>query len=50
MKINGWLSRAWNKTWELRQGYPMSALLYMYSFVAEILLIKIENKPNISGL
>lgn len=48
MKNNGWLSKTCSITRGIRQGCPISALLYL--FVAEILFVNIKNEPNISGI
>lgn len=48
MKNNGWLSKTCTMTRGIRQGCPLSALLYL--FVAEILAIKINSNQNIKGI
>lgn len=48
MKNNGWLSKTCNMSRGIRQGCPISALLYL--FVAEILAMKIKIDPNIKGI
>lgn len=45
MKNNGWLSKTCNMSRGIRQGCPISALLYL--FEAEILAMKIKSDPNI---
>lgn len=47
MKNNGWLSKTCPMTRGIRQGCPLSALLYL--FVAEILSIKINSNQDIKG-
>ena len=47
MKNNGWLSKNCEMSRGIRQGCPISALLYL--FVAEILAIKINSNNNIKG-
>ena len=46
-KNNGWLSKTVNMQRGIRQGCPVSALLYI--LVAEVLAIKIKENNNISG-
>lgn len=48
MKNNGWLSKSCKMTRGIRQGCPLSALLYL--FVAEILAIRINCNQNIEGI
>lgn len=48
MKNNGWLSKTCPMTKGIRQGCPLSALLYL--FVAEILYIKINSNQHIKGI
>ena len=48
MKNNGWLSKNCEMSRGIRQGCPISALLYL--FVAEILAIKINSNNNIKGI
>ena len=48
MKNNGWLSKTCEMTRGIRQGCPISALLYL--FVAEILATKINQNQNIKGI
>ena len=47
VKNNGWVSRTCNLSRGIRQGCPISALLYL--FVAEILALKINKNENIQG-
>ena len=47
LKNNGWISRNCSMFRGIRQGCPISALLYI--FVAEILAIKLKKNENISG-
>ena len=47
LKNNGWISRTCNMTRGIRQGCPISALLYI--FVAEILAKKINDNTEIHG-
>lgn len=47
MKNNGWLSKTCPKTRGVRQGCPLSALLYL--FVAGILSIKINSNQEMKG-
>ena len=46
-KNNGWLSKTVNMQRGIRQGCPVSALLYI--LVSEILAIKIKENNNIQG-
>lgn len=48
MKNNGWLSKTCPKTRGIRQGCPLSALLYF--LVSEILSIKINSNQYIKGI
>lgn len=48
MKNNGWLSKTCPMTRGIRQGCPLSALLYF--FVAEILSSKINSNQDIKGI
>lgn len=48
MKNNGWLSKTCPMTKGIRQGCPLSALLYL--FVAEILYIKINSNQHIKRI
>lgn len=48
MKTNGWLSKTCPMTRGIRQGCPLSALLYL--FVAEILSSKINFNQDIKGI
>ena len=47
-KNNGWLYKICLMTRGIRQGCPLSALLFL--LVAEILAIKIKNNQNINGI
>ena len=47
LKNSGWISRTCEMKRGIRQGWPISALLYI--FVAEILFIKIKENQNIKG-
>ena len=47
MKNNGWISKTINMTRGIRQGCPISAILYL--FVAEILSLKIKQNDQIQG-
>ena len=47
IKNNGWVSKTCKMTRGIRQGCPISAILYL--FVAEILSIKIKGNENIEG-
>ena len=47
VKNNGWISKICKMERGIRQGCPVSALLYL--FVAEILAIKIKENRNIEG-
>ena len=47
VKNNGWLSKTCKMSRGIRQGCPISALLYI--FVAEILALKIHDNANIQG-
>ena len=47
VKNNGWLSKTSKMSRGIRQGCPISALLYI--FVAEILALKIHENVNIQG-
>ena len=48
VKNNGWTSKLCKMGRGIRQGCPISALLYL--FVAEILAIKIRHNENIEGI
>ena len=47
LKNNGWISKTCSMTRGIRQGCPISAVLYL--FVAEILAIKIRTNDQIEG-
>ena len=47
IKNNGWISKTCQMTRGIRQGCPISAILYL--FVAEILAIKIRSNNQIEG-
>ena len=47
LKNNGWISKTCEMKRGIRQGCPISAILYL--FVAEILSEKIKNNENIQG-
>ena len=47
LKNNGWISRTCEMKRGIRQGCPISAILYL--FVAEILSLKIKQNQNIKG-
>ena len=47
LKNNGWISKTCKMTRGIRQGCPISALLYI--FVAEILAKKIKDNDSIRG-
>lgn len=48
IKNNGWVSKTCSMSRGIRQGCPISALLY--SFVAEILSLKLKNHNQIKGI
>ena len=48
MENNGWLSKHCSMSRGIRQGFPISAKIYL--FVAELLVLKIQNNPNIEGI
>ena len=47
VKNNGWLSKTCKTSRGIRQGFPISALLYI--FVAKILALKKHDNANIQG-
>ena len=48
LKNNGWVSKTCHLSREIRQGCPISAILYL--FVADILTHKIKNNDQILGI
>ena len=48
LKNNGWISRTCKMTRGIRQGCPISAILYI--FVAEILALRLRNNAHITGI
>ena len=48
IKNNGWISKTCHMNRRIRQGCPISAILYL--FVAEILALKIRNNEDIPGI
>ena len=48
IKNNGWISKTCKMNRGIRQGCPISAMLYL--FVAEILALKIRENDNIPGI
>ena len=48
IKNNGWLSKTCSMSRGIRQGCPISAILYI--FVAEILALKLKNNAHVKGI